>query len=249
MRARPPRIGSPAFARVMCVMNLNGASGCVAGWIPISWPPVTTRTFQGESCGCPPVPVGPAGISWPSVRSEAHEQLLPGNPVEHEPSRVAPFEALRNPPWRSGPGIAPLSVPDDLGRGETLTERVEHLEDGVLQVDAAFEQDLAHEGGVGLILGIAGGGLDFDIQLRHRHFARMQHALVKLVLFLHPLGELEIEPRVAVFGLAQNHHDFIGREAERGIDNRIDIADAGECRRRLLFLEQFELDRPAVLIE
>src|SRR5208282_1020417 len=51
-----------------------------------------------------------------SFRSERpHQQLLAGNPIEPEPSRVSPLERRRIP-------LFPLRIPDDLGGGNALAE-------------------------------------------------------------------------------------------------------------------------------
>src|ERR1700722_18448392 len=49
------------------------------------------------------------------------QHLLPGNPVEREPSRVAPFQLDRIP-------LAPRPIPHDLRRGEAFPDRVENIE-------------------------------------------------------------------------------------------------------------------------
>lgn len=56
-----------------------------------------------------------------------------------------------------------------------------------------------------------------------------------------PFGEFAVQPRIAVFGLAQDRDALFGREPDAQIDNRIDIADAGHRRRRLLLAQRLEL--------
>ena len=57
------------------------------------------------------------------------------------------------------------------------------------------------------------------------------------VLFLHLLGQLEIEERVAEFGLTEDGREFLGRQSGRRMHYRVDIAYSGH-RRRGLFLAQ-----------
>jgi len=115
-----------------------------------------------------------------------------------------------------------------------------------VQIDTTVQQHLLDELGVGDIGGRHGGRCDGELELRYRHLARMEDALVKLVLFLHPLGELEIKPRVTELGLTQDADDLLRREPDRRIDNRVDIADTGKGRRRLFLAQHLVLDWPAV---
>ena len=80
-----------------------------------------------------------------------------------------------------------------------------------MQIETTVQQHLLDELGVGRYRrGTTEAGVMGELELRYRHLARMEDALVKLVLFLHSLGEFEIKPRVTELGLTQDADDLCG---------------------------------------
>ena len=163
-------------------------------------------------------PVG--GRERPFIAQSAHQQLLAGDPVEHEPARVAPHQALGNP-------FAARRVPDDLGRREAFTDRVEDVVEHAFEVERAAADEVAHQVGRALVGSRLGSGRDDQLGAGDRLFARADHGQVMQVLLFHLFGQFEVEIRIAGFGFALDRDQFFGREPDRRMHRRVDVAHAG----------------------
>ncbi len=156
--------------------------------------------------------------------------MVAADPVESEPSGVAPDEARGHP-------FAARSIPDDFGGGEALAEGVEDIEEDVGEVEGAAEEEVAGEVGEAEVGARAGGGVDGDLEAGDGLFAGAEDGEVVEVFFFHFLGEFEVEEGIAEFGLAQDGAEFFGGEADGGMHQGVDIADAGEGGSGLLVAE------------
>ena len=171
----------------------------------------------------------------------AHQQFLAGDPVEHEPARVAPYQARGKP-------FAPRRVPDDLGRRKAFADRVEHVDEHAVEVERAAADEVAHHVGRALVGSRLGSGRDDQLGAGDRLFARAEHRQVVQVLLFHLFGEFEIEKRIAEFGFAQDRDQPFGREPDRRMHRRVDVAHAGHGRRGLFVAQLCGVDLAPVRI-
>jgi len=177
----------------------------------------------------------------PFIAQRAHQQFLAGDPVEHEPARVAPHQALGDP-------FAAAGVPDNLGRRKTLADRVEDIVQRALEVERATTDEVLHQVGCAQVLGRFGSRRDDQLGTGDRLFAGADHGQVVQVLLLHLFGQFEIEIRIAGFGLALDRDQFFGREPDRRMHHRVDIAHAGHGGRGLLVAQICGVDLAPVRI-
>jgi hypothetical protein len=68
------------------------------------------------------------------------------------------------------------------------------------------------------------------------------------VLLLHLLGQFEIEIRIAGFGLALDRDQLLGREPDRRMHHRVDVAYPGHGGRGLLVAQLFGVDLAPVRV-
>jgi hypothetical protein len=90
-----------------------------------------------------------------------------------------------------------------------------------------------HFGGAQVIL-VARSRRYVELELTDSFLAGVQHRQVVEILFLHLLGEFEVEKGIAELRLAQNLREALRGQPDRRMHRGIDVADAGHGRRSLL---------------
>ena len=175
----------------------------------------------------------PAGV--------AEHQAGAGVGVEVEPLRELVLEAHRHP-------LALGGLPDDLGGGHALADRVEDVEQ--LVFDLVAGEPLADEVGVAHVLGGVRGGLDEHGDLGHAALAGLEHAGIVEVQLLHELGELEVAQGGAVpgrLGLAEHGGQALGGGDARGL--RGDDGTHALDRAAALLAQRAHVDGVAAVVD